>query len=323
MDTGSSLSKSLELPETLSIVPIEQGLEQSPSVPIGWKLLESPEDLPKNWRVLESNRGRIVYESPPPRIKIQTRNQLLEHQKTGRFLELDSKKISFLKKQANPRKKGFIQLPEPGDENAKEKANSAEDLLDPIALVESAHFVNSLAATSSEEPYLGSSEELNNDFSESGDVTNNRKNLIDHELEKIHSSVELLTLNPDIRLDHQKELMSTAKLLNDARNMSKEVEVDFDKLKSEVLSTNKLDSCLQIFWQCSEARAFFKQMEQAVCLEELIHIGRSYVNGPLQTFPPDINQNLYSEIIKFGLEHSRNTLLLLKLPSSCRLLLIQ
>ena len=57
------------------------------------------------------------------------------------------------------------------------------------------------------------------------------------------------------------------------------------------------------------ARENFRKMEQSVNLEEMLQIGRNYVDSPLKTFPPDLNKNFYHEIIKFGLQHSRSTLL--------------
>ena len=52
-----------------------------------------------------------------------------------------------------------------------------------------------------------------------------------------------------------------------------------------------------------------KKMEHSVNLEEMLHIGRTFVDSPLKSFPPDLNQNYYHEIIKFGLLNSRSTIL--------------
>ena len=52
-------------------------------------------------------------------------------------------------------------------------------------------------------------------------------------------------------------------------------------------------------------------MQNSAYLEEMIHIGRSYIDGPLKTFPPNVNQNIYSDIIKFSLTHTPQTVLFL------------
>ena len=53
------------------------------------------------------------------------------------------------------------------------------------------------------------------------------------------------------------------------------------------------------------------ELQNSVNLEEMLKIGSSYLPGPFKTFPPDINRNLYSDIIGFSLKHTPKTLLLL------------
>lgn len=47
---------------------------------------------------------------------------------------------------------------------------------------------------------------------------------------------------------------------------------------------------MRLLWGNEEARVFVQQMQHAVALEEMFKIGRSYVDGPLKTFPPDVNK---------------------------------
>ena len=335
----SSDRKSQTVGPDCGTLPVGE-LGPSQRIPEGWKVMEPPDTLPKNWRVLQTSKGRIVHESPPPRIKIQTRNQLLHHQKSGKFMEIDVKKLSFLTKHTNERKKGFINLPE--DLNCSESAdqeqtyhhNQSVNLPDevlgnpsivlepkemelPMLVDDILEVLGATAASpsavdlecGSEGQIAGVQPEINKMLENSSSA--NKQSKIEKDLEKIQSSVQRLVLDPNVVLDHKKELLNAAKLLNSARNSSTEEEFDLDKFKTDILRAENMDSCLQVFWQCPEARSFLQQMEQAVCLEELIHIGRSYVNGPFQTFPPNVNQNLYAEIIKFGLKHSRKTVLFL------------
>ena len=72
-----------------------------------------------------------------------------------------------------------------------------------------------------------------------------------------------------------------------------------------------LDSMCQILWRQPESKHFFQEIQNAVFLEEMLRIGRSYISGPFKTFPPDVNRNLYSDIIRFSLKHTPQTLALL------------
>ena len=74
--------------------------------PPGYHVVES-DQLPDQWRLLESNKGRRVYETPPPRTLIQTRKQLIDLQKSGKFKDLDPTKAIFVSKQKVQRKKTF------------------------------------------------------------------------------------------------------------------------------------------------------------------------------------------------------------------------
>ena len=56
-------------------------------------------------------------------------------------------------------------------------------------------------------------------------------------------------------------------------------------------------------WECEEVRQFFANREDSARLEEMILL--SSMKGPLSEFPPNINQNVYGEIISFGLTHAR------------------
>ena len=75
--------------------------------PPGYRVVGTSDRLPANWKLLESQKGRRVYETPPPRILIQTRKQLSDLQKLGKCLELDPSKVFFLSKQKVERKQTF------------------------------------------------------------------------------------------------------------------------------------------------------------------------------------------------------------------------
>ena len=58
--------------------------------PPGYQLVEvvTGYKLPKDWKVLESEKGRRVYETPPPRVKIRCRKELTDLQRSGKYKEI-------------------------------------------------------------------------------------------------------------------------------------------------------------------------------------------------------------------------------------------
>ena len=66
---------------------------------------------------------------------------------------------------------------------------------------------------------------------------------------------------------------------------------------------------MEALWDCPGVRDFFSQREVSASLEEMILL--SSTKSPLTDFPADVNQNTYSEIIDFGLGHSRGIIFFL------------
>ena len=54
-------------------------------------------DLPPGWIREISDKGRVVYISPPPKTKIYSASKLQEYQKAGRFIDLDARCLDFRK----------------------------------------------------------------------------------------------------------------------------------------------------------------------------------------------------------------------------------
>ena len=133
---------------------------------------------------------------------------------------------------------------------------------------------------------------------------------INQDHNKVKSAVKKLTIDNDKQVDHKMEISEAAKLLQSARiEDSNESQVDFEKFQSELVSCNSFDSMMKLIWREESVRNYFRKMEHSVHLEEMLQIGRTFVDSPLKDFPPDLNQNYYHEIIKFGLLHSKNTVL--------------
>ena len=416
--------------------------------PSGYRVINNDESdrLPANWKLLESNKGRKVYETPPPRTLIQTRKQLSDFQKSGRYLELDPSQVNFLIKQKIPRKTSFHFLQNinsggggtgasgvsgtgstsgvgtsstggGGTASSVEKGTVSfgeweleqsavgERLEQPVVEegelervssggggagtlssrgggagilssgggasgtvssggggagtvssgvggvgIVSSHGGGGGTVSSSEgggdgtvssdgggggtgtsgeggwiETDLGGNSLECGAFSRGegtgpGVAVSSSPNdgpskiqqkKIDHDIKKISAAVKRLTVDPEIVVDHKLELLSAAKLLSNARSPGKQQEFSFERLKEDVSECSSLDSMCQLLWEQVEARSYFKEMQNSTYLEEMMHIGRSYVEGPMKTFPPNINKNVYADIIRFSLEHCCHTVLFL------------
>ena len=127
----------------------------------------------------------------------------------------------------------------------------------------------------------------------------------------MNSAVKLLTLDANNKVDHKGELIEAAKLLNKARDPKKFVDNTLDNLKMEILESKDIENLIRIVRNNEEAKNIFQDMELSSTLEDFLQLCRSGEDSPLKTFPPDINQNIYHQIVKFALAKSETTVLFL------------
>ena len=257
--------------------------------------------LPPGWKRLKNERGRIEYISPPPQIRIKSRSQLLEYQRTGKFKELDGSRIHFLQKHKSHKNQMSHSLDKSDDidmindlnENSASasKNNTNED---PCSGSDTFQDPVSFNDPDTDLPFVSFSNEKSNSLGElhqNTDVDEVKKlRTIEKEMCKVKDAVKLLTLNPEAPLNHDQELGKAAKILSEARAPTKKDDINLDKLKADILECTSFDSMMRLLWGNEEARVFVQQMQHAVALEEMFKIGRSYVDGPLKTFPPDVNK---------------------------------
>ena len=60
-------------------------------------------------------------------------------------------------------------------------------------------------------------------------------------------------------------------------------------------------------WSDPVLRKKYQELEAASSLEDLIKMGTDDADGPLKHFPNNIDQNIYSDIIRYFLENVENT----------------
>ena len=132
---------------------------------------------------------------------------------------------------------------------------------------------------------------------------------LERDLGKVEKITTQLTKEPNINLDHRASILEAATMLNNLRFSDTTSEVDLEEMKQSIQDCTSLDSVLDLLWNYPAVRGYFMDRENSSHLEDFLSL--SGTNNPLTDFPPDINTNVYSSIISFGIEKSRGIILLL------------
>ena len=128
---------------------------------------------------------------------------------------------------------------------------------------------------------------------------------------KVENIVKQLTQNSSTKIDHKKSILETATVLNNLKchDSSEYGEDTYETIRLAVEDSNTTEDVLQQLWNCPAVRNYFSTRENSSNLEDLLALSSS--STPLNRFPPDINSNIYSDIIAYGLQHSRGMIVLL------------
>ena len=331
--------------------------------PPGYKLIsleKDEESLPLDWKLLESEKGRRVYQTPPPRVLIQSRKQLENFQKSGKFLEFQASRAKFVKKtQRKPCFSNLLDVRSAGesklaDQDRQGEQNARSSDVDVTGTVQQLNLLTGQEEQGSSHDVVGGAQlhgdatpdelqywertgsnsdagvfsmevdqvaEVEADSNISCDVgeklletsscSKTQQQLIKNDLRKISEAVNLLTVDPENNINHKVELENIVRTLSEARSAKADQILDFETLKQKVTTCETFESFCDALWSDQSVRVYFQEMQNSAYLEELIRIGRSYVDGPLKTFPPNVNQNIYSEIVKFSLLYCRETVMFL------------
>ena len=131
---------------------------------------------------------------------------------------------------------------------------------------------------------------------------------INSDLEKMSWAVSQLSIDAHNSVNHRKELEDVAKLLNKCRISLSSDSVapvsEFDSLKAELISCKSMEEIVAKLAESPYIRGQFSRMEKSSMLEEMFSLGRSYNKGPLNSFPPNVNRNLYADLVSFELENA-------------------
>ena len=129
---------------------------------------------------------------------------------------------------------------------------------------------------------------------------------------KVENIVEQLTKKSSTNIDHRKSVLDTATELNNLKyhdDSETGAKVNHDDIKLAIQESTSSDSVLEHLWNCPGVRDYFSKRENCSNLEDLMSLSSS--SSPLNTFPTDIDSNIYCDIISYGLKHSKGMIMLL------------
>ena len=121
--------------------------------------------------------------------------------------------------------------------------------------------------------------------------------------------VKQLTVDPSVETNHRSSLVAVAGKLNKIRSVNLLEGLNLVQMKQAIESAKSAEGVLQILWTCQGVREFFVRRESSSNLEDLLVLSSS--PSPLNQFPPNINRNVYSDLISFGLENAPGLISLL------------
>ena len=117
-----------------------------------------------------------------------------------------------------------------------------------------------------------------------------------------------MTKLPGHVTDHTSLIHQTSCNIDEFRrkNLAKKSKEDLEKLKMNIISAKDVNSLIGALFDDKDASDALFLMLNDVCLAEVANINSDC--GPLSDFPPDINMNVYSNIVEFGLRTCPKTL---------------
>ena len=239
--------------------------------------------LPHGWKLVEE-KGRLVYVTSDPVVRIHSVAMLKEYQKKGRYVSVEAENLVFSRKKLKT-----VHQPQPYP-----LSNCVTSSCEPM------DFQSSFA-----DP-----EKIPDKVSEKSKPEKEKEKL-EREKEKVMFAVKNLTIDPNKKVNHRERLCDTARKLNFARLSRKldEETFDFETLKSVLSEAKDENDMSRILWDIPFFRTKFSTLINSKYLEQLLNLA-SVSESPLLKFPPDVNKNIYSEIIELALTNAPDFLLL-------------
>ena len=123
--------------------------------------------------------------------------------------------------------------------------------------------------------------------------------------------VQQLSRDPLVILNHGRLLSNTASMVDSLLTMPSPPlgQEDFQLLKKKLAATNDIDSVLKVLFGDQDVRKLLCGEFSNIVIAEIADIDSR--KGPLSDFPPNINSNVFCDVVKYGMERCPHTLALL------------
>ena len=236
--------------------------------------------LPDGWERIPDGSGKFYYLTRRPQVKIVLKSQLQSYHDKGRYLEMLVSDLDFGTKTRTKRYAvagGASVVRQPPMDSAKRKSNRGDE--------ESRFVEDSVSIEEPDEMTKRETEiEMDNivpfDMEYEEDIerqnhTTKKESKLDKERMRLENAVRKLTLNPDKKVDHESDLKESAQLLNEARNMldNTNIEtVDLDAFKASLLASRNIQEVLQSLKSCPQLQLKISSLEQSKLLEQMLKI---------------------------------------------------
>ena len=221
-----------------------------------------PDYVPIGWVKTSRNNRTVFLTSMPERLIVQGKMMLIDYQKKGRFLEVDSDKLDFRVVKVN-------------DAKNREVLESVEDMeVDEIegnALAEPPeHCAVDLKAT-------------------------------EEQTDLIISATKRLQLDTENPVDHDAELKTASEILRHVMESSSNLETlsDLEGLKESLGKARTDEDFIEILKSNVQVYDYFSKVMKAKLLSEMINLPLN-PSSPLVGWPVNINENVYVEVIKLA-----------------------
>lgn len=124
----------------------------------------------------------------------------------------------------------------------------------------------------------------------------------------VSEAVKQLSRDPNIKLEHKKELQKAASNIDGFRSKQcYETPSDFQEIREKLGKAEDMRSLCRILLEESATNDAITALYSDVCIAEIAQISSTV--GPLVQFPPSVNANLYADICNYGMEKCPKTIM--------------
>ena len=147
------------------------------------------------------------------------------------------------------------------------------------------------------------------DDNEDHEIMKVKKSPAEEEREQIEFGTKMLHPNLENPLNHSKELETAGEILTEVmiESSTLEMKIDVDLFKQELASAETNDSFLEVLKNKKELYQYFSVLARSKSLSEMINLPLD-PSSPLVGWPCNINENIYSEIIKLAKSEAKDVL---------------